>query len=301
MLTENITIVFIAKPHHTIPEIFKRGMLTAMMNQEQRRMLIARMRFHIEPEISCSRFLGEACFTPESIKTYRDSWNTSDLERSELGNFLAERLHGGLFVDVPCGLASARDPNRDFDLIPLVATLGAESYWEVDLNAEVLGDRIADPINVTENGQRYALDGKVGPTGTRTEHGIAILTMQDELLGFLQKIENDMRPATAFYLSGIQPEQSVLTPEGQEQIAVPYLTALYDELARVCRTQDTVILNSSDMLVTGIDETGYPPFGPLWEATGGRPTMHPVLALAERGLSLRRRCAFDKVHVFAQT
>jgi hypothetical protein len=225
--------------------------------------LITQMRFYIEPEISCSRFFGEACFADP---------HADFLDLSELGAFIAERLRGGLFIDIPCGLASVRDPERDFALPPLVSALGAHEMWEVDATAEVIADRVP----------------RIGGIGTRDEDGLTITTMQDDLLGFVAQLPGGAPSPKAIYLSGLQPHADICTdPIAYADTVLPYLASLYDELSRVSAPGDLVILNSSAMLVTGL-------------ADDDAARLHPALALPPRGLSLMRRCAYDKVHVFAK-
>lgn len=216
--------------------------------------LITRMRFFREPEISCSRFFRDACFAPSGKQT-------------ELGAYVAAHIHDGLFVDVPCGAYAAREAGTDADMIPLVAALGAAEYREVDLDAEILGERLAQ--------------------GTRHEHGLRITTVQDDILHFVASCEA-LPPPACWYVSALQPEAGFCADvANQRDVAVPYLTALYAELARVCKPQDLVILNSADMLVAGLDETLFP-------------NIHPALALPPLGFKLARRCAYDKVHVYVR-
>lgn len=247
--------------------------------------LIGQMRFYIEPEISCSRFFGMACFTEDSIAHYRETSDISDLKLSELGRFIAVHQMGGLFIDIPCGLHNVRDAYEDFAIAPLAAALGATEVWETDITPDVVKDRIAEVRDILHNG--YQLSDTLSSTGTRTENNIPVTTLQDDLLGFIAKIQPDLmsHPKT-LYISAIQPDADFCsTGNHQKEIAVPYLTALYDEIARVSISGDLVILNSSSMLCAGIDEDAYP-------------NMHPALALPPRGFTLMRRCAFDKVHVF---
>jgi hypothetical protein len=247
--------------------------------------LIARMRFYIEPQISCSRFFGEACFTEASIAAYRAAPDPALLELSEMGADIAGCLKGGLFADIPCGLHALRE-DADFDLAPLVRALGAAEMWETDLDADVVRDRVPDVIDVvTPSG--YALQNVAGPIGLRLQNGLDIATLQDDVLGFVAKYADPSpRPPTAFYLSALQPDATFCADTGnQREVAVPYLTALYAELDRACMPGDLVILNSADMLAAGIDETLFP-------------AIHPAVALPMRGFTLRRRCPRNKVQVY---
>ncbi len=217
--------------------------------------LIEQMRFYIEPEISCSRFFGTACFTEESINNYRTSNNIKDLQLTELGAFVTKHIEEGLFIDVPCGLAEPLDPTLDFAITPLAKRLGAKEIWRVDNDKNVLGSK------------------------TFTAH--------DDILSFMSKIDVAIHPL-AIYISALQPDAEFCAlEENQKTIAVPYLNALYDELARVCEKGDLVILNSSDMLCAGIDEIMFP-------------YIHPSLALPPRGFSLMRRCERNKVNVLVK-
>lgn len=211
------------------------------------------MKFFIEPEISCSRWFGQACFN-------------DDGELTEMGEFINSHLQNGLFIDVPCGLAVAPDPTKDFAMAPLVKALGAAEYWEVDVDATVLDNRIVDGGNI----------------GQREEDGLPIVTMQSDILSFISQIEpTNIDVPKIIYISALQPDI-----KNCEDVAAPYLTALYDELTRVTAKDDLVILNSGDMLVTGLEET--------------HPFIHPALTLPAKGLQLRRRCAYDKVQVFSR-
>jgi hypothetical protein len=246
--------------------------------------LITQMKFYIEPEISCSRFFGNACFTEKSIAAYRASHDITALELSELGSFVAEHLKEGLFIDIPCGLHAVREQNTDFDVTDLACALGAQAVWEVDLSRDVIRDRVPETIVVLEN-RRYALMHGIGAVGRRIVHDVEVLTMQDDLLGFISKMPAGLAPK-AIYISAIQPNaEFVKSEQSQRDIAFPYLEALYNELARVSEKNDLLILNSSAMLAQGLSETLFP-------------NVHPALALPARGFSLMRRCAFDKVHVF---
>ncbi len=236
--------------------------------------MITRMKFFIEPEISCSRFFRDACFSGNGEKT-------------ELGSFVANHLADGLFVDIPCGLRSPVDPD-DAVISPLAAELGAKTYWEVDVSSDVLRDRIPSVADVIQNGH-YMLSEQIGEIGIRSENGMQVATMQDDVLGFIAKLSNEPRSKPmAIYISALQPDAEFCAEErAQQEVIVPYLTALFDELARVCTSKDLVILNSSTMLVAGIDEDMYP-------------FIHPAIALPQRGFLLMRRCPYDKVHVFAK-
>jgi hypothetical protein len=249
--------------------------------------LIERMRFYIEPEISCSRFFAKACFTEESLAAYRGSGTVSVLAFTEMGGWIAQRLEGGLFLDIPCGLASARDAALDFDMLPLLARLRARECWEVDLMAECIQDRLSETIDVLEGGT-YRLARGIGEIGNRTAHGLEISTMQDDVLGFLAKMPDaPAHSPKAIYISALQPDAALCKDaEYVRTVAAPYLKALYDECARVCDIGDLVILNSSAMLSSGIDEAF--------------PLLHPALALPPRGFRLARRCAYDKVHAFSR-
>ena len=248
--------------------------------------LIAKMKFFIEPEISCSRFFAEACFTEESLGTYKKKSDPICLERSELGEYLVKQLQDGLFIDIPCGLSSVREVGRDCDLVPLAKSLGASQYIEVDLTADVVSDRIPATMDVIENGI-YQLAQKISNIGVRKENEFPVMTMQDDLLGFISKLSDAReRPPLTLYLSGLQPDANFCKKiEHQREIIVPYLTALYDELDRICGPKDLLILNSAQMLVTGIDETVFP-------------DIHPSIALFQSGFTLKRRCRYDKVHVY---
>lgn len=250
--------------------------------------LIAKMRFFIEPEISCSRFFAEACFTDESLEAYRATANRSTLMRTEMGDTLAKRMAGAVFLDIPCGLNAVRDAKRDWDLVPLAQALGASSCWEVDNTADVIGDRVPHVMEVTK-GERYTVAHGIKAIGLREEDGFAVATMQDDLLGFLSKLSDaGDRPSFVLYLSGLQPDAALCaSAEAQRTIAAPYLMALYDELARICGPKDALILNSAGMLFEGIDETAHP------EAD-------PAIALFHRGFTLLRRCKYGKVHLYAK-
>jgi hypothetical protein len=251
--------------------------------------LILGMRFFVEPEISCSRFFGAACFTEASICAYRKTGDVGALRKTELGAFVAERLRDGLFIDIPCGLHAAREAVKDVDVIPLAAALGAREAWEIDITADVVRDRIPRAIDVLDGGKEYVLGNGIGEIGERRQAGIAVSTMQDDLLGCIAKIERAaIEGPLALYVSAVQPDATLCKrDDARRDVVVPYLTALYDELARATRPGDLVILNSSAMLATGVDEDRFP-------------FIHPALALPPRGLALMRRCARDKVHVFAK-
>lgn len=245
--------------------------------------LIERMSFHIEPDISCSRFFGEACFTEESIAAYRQSRDPHDLRTTELGEFISSRLCGGLFLDLPCGVSSLREEGVDFDIPPLASALGAASCWEVDLSADVLSDRLPGSGEIREGG--YALRERIGAEAMREEAGLRVTTMQDDVLGFLAKLSSSREVPLAIYVSALQPDAASI--EHQDAIAAPYLEALYAELDRLCGPRDLVILCSSAMLCHGMDETRHP-------------MIHPAVALPMRGLTLLRRDRYDKVHVFGR-
>jgi len=234
--------------------------------------LIEKMKFYIEPEISCSRFFATACFTEESLNAYRKNPTMSSLEllqKTELGQYVSDHLQDGLFIDVPCGFDQPRDA-EDFAMIPLAAALGISRYWEIDKTADVLTHRMPSVDEMT----------------IRQEGSISVTTMQNDLLAFIATLSDTTPSPKAFYISALQPDADFCSDLSiQRDVAVPYLTALYDELARVCVAGDLVILNSSAMLVAGIDEETFP-------------MIHPALALPARGFSLMRRCALDKVHVF---
>lgn len=219
--------------------------------------LIEQMCFYIEPEISCSRFFGTACFTEESIKKYRTSNDIGDLQPTELGSFVADHIKEGLFIDVPCGLTQPLDPTVDFAISPLAKRLGAKEIWRVDKDESVLGT--------------------------------ATIAVHDDILGFVAKLDpNTIHHPLAICISALQPDaEFCASGENQKTIAAPYLHALYDELARITTNGDLVILNSSDMLCTGIDEKLFP-------------NIHPSLALPPRGFSLMRRCERNKVNVFVK-
>lgn len=250
--------------------------------------LIEKMKFYVEPEISCSRFFGDACFTPESIAAYRsapDASHTHLLVTSELGGVIAKHLRGGVFIDIPCGLHAVREAGVDFDVIPLAQALGAREAWEVDATADVIRDRVPGATDMLAGGYRFA--DEHGPSATRREGDMTVTTAQDDLLGFVAKLKRADKPL-AIYVSALQPDAGALKDEHfQKDVAVPYLEALYDELDRVCATNDLVILNSSDMLAASIDERAFP-------------QIHPALALPSRGFTLLRRDAYNKVNVFAK-
>lgn len=250
--------------------------------------LIEQMKFYIEPEISCSRFFGMACFTEESIKLYREANDLSAihlLEQLELGKFIAEHVKNGLFIDIPCGYAEPKDPHSDFAMVPLARALGLSEYWEVDISIEAIADRVSTNDVIDPHGH-YQLSKSISAIGIRTDTELEIATMQDDLLGFLTKFSDEQKRLKAIYISALQPDANLCkSEEAQQQIAAPYLTALYNELSRVCNPGDLVILNSSSMLVEGINEERFP-------------HMHPTLALPPKGFTLMRRDAFDKVQVF---
>ncbi len=250
--------------------------------------LIAQMRFFIEPEISCSRFFAEACFTEESLKKYRSSHHGSDLECSEMGNIIALHMQNGLFLDIPCGLHAAQEKGKDCDLIPLVKTMGFDSYIEVDIDSDVIRNRLPHVINVIEDGT-YQRASSIGETGSREEYGMHIMTMQDDILGFLAKLETgDDHPPMTLYIAALQPDASLCKDKNaQEQIIVPYLTALYAEIDRVCTSHDLLILNSAAMLAEGVDTKTFP------EAD-------PDIALFQHGFTVLRRCMYDKVRVYTK-
>lgn len=225
--------------------------------------LAARMRFHVEPEISCSRFFGEAC-----LERPRDP--ASPL--TELGAFVRERLRGGLFIDVPCGLFSARDPGRDVAIPPIAVALGAGAMWEIDATWEVVADRVP---------QR-------GGVGMRTEAGLPIATMHGDILRSIAAFPDASAAPKAIYVSALQPHADLCADaKARADTVLPYLRALLDEIARACAPGDLAILNSSAMLVEGLpeDDTAM---------------LHPALALPPRGFALMRRCRYDKVHVFVK-
>jgi hypothetical protein len=250
--------------------------------------LIAKMRFYVEPDVSCSRFFAKACFTERSLTMYRNTGDPRELERTEMGEFLAKHLAGAAFYDIPCGQYAMRDQEEDFDVAPLAFTLGVQECIEVDATADVIRDRITRPIEVIRDGA-YVLAAEDGPMNERMTDGGPVTTIQDDLLGFLAKLSEQKKYSkNAFYLSGIQPDATLCKSEAfQQDVAVPYLRALYGELARLCGAGDTVILNSGTMLVTGLDENRFS-------------LLHPALALPPLGFDLQRRCAYDKVHVFAK-
>jgi hypothetical protein len=251
--------------------------------------LIAKMKFFIEPEVSCSRFFAEACFTEEGLQNFRAGTVPPLATRTELCSVLAERLQGAIWIDIPCGLHAVRDQERDWDLIPLVRTLDIAAYWEADITADVVRDRIQETTDVTAQGTSYTLGWGLRAIGLRDVDGLPVATMQDDLLGFIAKLPwPGNRPPLALYLSGIQPDATLCaTHEGQRDIVVPYLQALYQELERACGPEDVLILNSAAMLGAGIDEEKFP-------------AVHPAVALFQRGFTLLRRCPYDKVHVYVR-
>lgn len=241
--------------------------------------LIERMKFFIEPDISCSRFFGDACFTEESISTYRKTHDEKDLIPTEMGMFVASHLKGKLFIDIPCGLHTAREHDMDFDVHALAKALGAAKIWQVDIDEETMKHFI--PATVPMIGRAYAFVDRSGPTATNE----SVTSFQDDMLGFISKMD-DAQPK-AIYISALQPEAAFIADEKNlNDVAIPYLHALYEELSRVCRKNDMVILNSSSMLTEGIDD--------------GHPMIHPALALPPLGFTLMRRDARDKVHVFVK-
>ena len=241
------------------------------------RPLIPAMTFFIEPDISCSRFFAKALFTEESLAAYRASKDRSALRLTEMGDVLAKRLPQAIFLDIPCGKHALRDQTEDWDLIPLMHRLGIREYWEVDLTADVLHDRV-QTVDVLKY-SNYQLSKGIVHIGERTVDGLQVLTMQDDLLGFLAKM-TDAHPPLCVYISALQ-------PNAPDDISVPYLTALYDELHRLCGPRDTVILNSAAMLTEGIDDTAYP-------------EIDASMALHRRGFTLLRRCPYGKVSVYVK-
>ncbi|MDB4978104.1 MAG: hypothetical protein JWM56_290 [Candidatus Peribacteria bacterium] len=246
--------------------------------------LIEQMKFYSEPNISCSRFFGMACFTGDSIAEYRSTGSIAALAFSGLGSYIAQHLQGGLFLDIPCGRFAFRDQQEDFDLIPLVARLGAARYWEVDIDTDTLKDRLPRATDIISNGT-YQKIHATDSIGIRHECGLPIATMQDDLLGFLTKFSDEDSQPKTIYISALQPDAGFCTTAEHQYIAVQYLTAVYDELARICKAGDLVIVNAGTMLIAGIDEMKFP-------------AIHPALALAARNFTLARRCAFNKVQVF---
>jgi len=233
------------------------------------------MQFFIQPEISCSRFFSEACLDPHSGRT-------------ELGDFLADRMRDSIFIDVPCGLFSAREEGKDADLLPLTKKLGVKAYLEVDLTADVLRDRLPQATDILADGL-YTHVKTVGEIATREEKGLDVFTIQDDVLGLLSKIvSGDDRLPITVYLSALQPDAAFCAQKrAQEDVIVPYLMALYDECSRVLCSADTLILNSSAMLTAGVDDACFP-------------EVDATVALLQRGFSLARRCKYDKVHVYVK-
>lgn len=211
----------------------------------------------------------------------------TELRRTELGDYIHAHLEGGLFIDIPCGRHDLRDATLDFTLAPLAAALGASEMWEADLSSDVIDDRISPVTNIREGG--YQRTHSVGPVGTRTDGGIAVHTTQDDLLGFVAKIERTrIDGPVALYVSALQPDAAACANASfQRDVAVPYLSAFYDACAAACHAGDLVILVSSAMLCAGIDDA-Y------------QLSAHPALALPPRGFTLMRRCPKDKVHVFVK-
>lgn len=241
--------------------------------------LIERMKFFIEPDVSCSRFFGNACFTEESISTYRKTHDEKDLVPTEMGTFIKNHLLGKLFIDVPSGLHSAREHDVDFDIHALAKTLGAAHIWQVDIDEETMKHFIPDTVPMI--GHPYAFIDRNGPMATNE----SVTSFQDDVLGFISKMDNAQ--SKAIYISALQPDAVFIADEKNlHDVALPYLNSLYKELSRVCRKNDMVILNSSSMLVQGIDER--------------HPLIHPALALPPLGFTLMRRDAYDKVHVFVK-
>jgi hypothetical protein len=242
--------------------------------------LIRRMQCYIEPEISCSRFFADACLAS------RQTDGLHNASRTELGEYIHNHMHGAAFVDMPCGLHAVRDAQHDVAIPPLAAALGAMCCIEVDCTAEVIGDRMPNTIDVIDAAGNYVHDKSIGDIGSRKENGMPVFTMQDDVLGWLAKASTERTFPVVIYLSALQPRQELCDDPAQEaEVVVPYITALFDELARMCDHRDLIILNSSDMLVQGINQDAYP-------------FIHPAIALPERGFTLVRRCPLNKVHVF---
>lgn len=236
--------------------------------------LITGMKFFIEPEISCSRFFAEACFTDEGKMT-------------ELGTFLAKRMTGGIFLDIPCGLNSVREEGKDADLVPMAETLTFADVWEVDLTADVIRDRLPSAIDVMQGGAGYALSKNIGEIAVRPQNGITVATMQDDLLGFVSKLDVK-HPLLTLYIAALQPDaEACKNTEWVWNIAVPYLSALYAEIDRVLGPKDQLILNSAAMLAEGIDLEQFP------EAD-------PDIALLHLGFTVLRRDAYGKVKMYGR-
>lgn len=248
--------------------------------------LIIQMKFYIEPEISCSRFLGNACFTQESIEEYRLTHDAQVLELTEMGMFIERHVNNGLWIDAPCGQYDVREKGVDFDIPVLAARLGATDVWEIDSTADVMKDRLMHTRTIIEN-EHYTLMSSSGETAQRMQEGIAVTATQDDLLGFLAKLSREqLHKPVAVYISALQPDAHYCNDEAfQKTIAIPYLTALYMEMERVLHTGDLLILNSADMLVAGLNQESFP-------------HIHPSLALPPRGFSLMRQCPLNKVWAF---
>lgn len=245
--------------------------------------IISCMKFFSEPNISCSRFLGAALFTEDSLTQYKKDHDLETLVSTEMGDFLKKNLHEKIFLDIPCGQFALRDTEKDFQEIELLRALGVHEYIEVDNNVDVLCDRTLALIDLYRGGKYQQTHGISG-FGKRKKGDMSIATIQDDLLGFLCKFSENV--PKAIYISALQPDAEFFKDlSSQKDVGVPYLEALYKELDRICASSDLVILNSSDMLVAGIDEEVFP-------------AIHPTIALAQKGFTLKRRCPQNKVQVF---
>ena len=182
------------------------------------------MQFHIEPEISWSSWLKQACIL--------------DGQFTELGEFLQSKLIGGIFIDVPCGLEN-KTAKGDCNVIDVVKMLGVSTYIEVDKDAEILGERLRNP--------------------ERTVGDMKIQAYQSDILDFIAQLQvNRETPKRAIYISGLQPNEDFCSnSDNLSTIVIPYLQALYDELGRISHVGDLVILNEANALVSGINEEKY--------------------------------------------
>ncbi|PIR53041.1 hypothetical protein COU76_03235 [Candidatus Peregrinibacteria bacterium CG10_big_fil_rev_8_21_14_0_10_49_10] len=211
--------------------------------------LIAHMQFYSEPNVSWSQWLHTACI--------------QEGELTELGAFLASRLEGGVWVDIPCGLADASGKT----VMEVAQKLGVRTLLQVDHDAGVLGERLEHPV--------------------RTVEGTTVYTHCADVLEFLAKLPvNTGKRGRAIYISGLQPQADFCRdPAHVSGVVVPYLQALYSELERVSAAKDLVILNEAAVLGSHIDEEQYP-------------TLHPAIALVAHHFCCRRTCPHNKVQVF---
>ncbi|MBT3292913.1 hypothetical protein HN512_00930 [Candidatus Peregrinibacteria bacterium] len=213
--------------------------------------LISKMQFYIEPEVSWTSWLNKACLSGNDL--------------TELGSFLKSKLKGGTFIDVPCGYEYKAE--NELSVFEIAKELGVYGFIEVDKYEEALGERLNNSNRVVDE--------------------VRVSTHQADILEFLFKKElNQDSTNRAFYISGLQPDEEFCKePSNQSDVAVPYLHALYEELARVSKVGDLVILNEANALVLGIDENIYP-------------DIHPSVALPTLGFKCQRTCQYNKVQVF---